>query len=384
MKWDLYDDLPNPHGVYRWLRDEAPVYKTPGYGLYVLSRYADIAAALQDHATFSSRLSAFPRPEHLPVITMDEPRHEELRAVVIRPFLPREVLKLEGTIRELVVTRLNALAAKGWGDFVTEFAELVPSDVIGGLLGVPEPDRRNMRRWASDFLSRDAGVAPAPPRAVAGIQSLKQYFISLRPERDAQPRDDLISAVSSATVRGARLSDHDYGAMCSMIAMAGYETTTHLISHALLELFRHSDQRNWLRDNPESIPNAIKEVVRYSSPVPFVGRTATRDVQMHDQTIPRGAPVIMILASASRDERQYSDPDRFDVRRADADSVAFGLGRHTCFGAPLARLEARVVLEEVLRRFSHYEIDESTLVSVGPSETSGYRTMRIRLDPALA
>lgn len=377
--WDLFEDLPDPHGVYRWLRDQAPVYKTPRHGQYVLSRYADVSDALLDHATFSSRLTAFPLPEHLPVVNMDPPKHDELRAVVSRPFLPREVAKLEANIREMVVRRLNDLAEKGWGDFVTEFAELVPSDVIGGVLGVDEPDRRRLRRWAGDFLSRDPGEPIAPPRAVAAIEGLKQYFIGLRPQREAEPRDDLITVVSQAKVRGARLSDQDYGAMCAMIAVAGYETTTHLIAHCLLELFKHPEQRLWLSEHTEGIPNAVKEVVRFDSPVPFAGRIVTRDVQLHGVTIPRGSPTVLILASASRDERRFSDPDRFDVRREDADSVGFGLGRHTCFGAPLARLEARIVLEEVLRRYPTYEVDETGVVPLGPAEATGYQCMPIRL-----
>jgi cytochrome P450 len=380
MQWELFSEHPTPLAVYRWLRDEAPVYLTPTLGHYALSRHADIAAALLDHQTFSSRLSAFPRPEHLPIVHQDPPKHDELRALISKPFLSREVSKLEDSIRAIVVRRLDALADKGWGDLVTEFAELIPSDVIGGLLGVDEGDRPKLRRAAGDYLSRDPNDAIAPPRAVAGIEFLKQYFVSLRPGRDANPREDLITTISQARARGARLSDGDFGAMCAMIAVAGYETTTNLISHALVELHRHPDQRAWLAEHPQAIPNGLREVLRYRTPIPIVGRVATRDVQLHGQTIPRGAPVVLIVCSAARDERHYRDPNRFDVRREDSESIAFGQGRHTCFGAPLARLEGRVVLEEVLRRFPRYEVDESSLLPSGPGNTNGYQRALIRLD----
>jgi cytochrome P450 len=163
--------------------------------------------------------------------------------------------------------------------------------------------------------------------------------------------------------------------MCAMLAIAGYETTTNLICHALLQLNRHPEQRAWLNENLDGIPNAIKETVRYCSPTTLVHRVVTRDVELHGCTIPRGAPVGLILAAASRDERHYPDPDRFDVRRVDAESLGFGQGRHACFGAPLARLEARIVLEEMLRRFPNYEIDTDSVKRSQPGPTIGFERM---------
>jgi cytochrome P450 len=152
-----------------------------------------------------------------------------------------------------------------------------------------------------------------------------------------------------------------------------------LIGHLLLELFRHPEQRRWLAANEEGIPNAIKEAVRYCNPATMVFRLATRDIELHGTTIPRGAPVALLFAAASRDERRYPDPDRFDIRREDAESLGFGLGRHTCFGAPLARLETKLVLEEVLRRFPNYAIDESSLKRSAPAAAMGYTRMLARM-----
>jgi cytochrome P450 len=379
MKWELYDELENPYEVYRWLRDEAPLYKTPKQGHYVLSRHADVTAALLDHQTFSSRLTAFPRPEHQPVINMDPPKHDELRDVIIGPFLPREVAKLEGAIRALVTQRLDALAVKGGGDIVTEFSELVPSDVIGGMLGVEEEDRPRLRRWAGDYLSRDAGIQAVPSRSIEAIELIRQYFVERRADRDARPKDDLMTTLSRVKVRGNRLSDKDFAGMCALLAVAGYETTAHLMTHTVVELFRHQDQRAWLVDHPAGIPNAIKEVVRYRPPVHLVGRLLTREFHAHGTTIPKGTPAILLIAAACRDERRYYMPDQFDVRREDTDSLGFGQGRHTCFGAPLARLELKVVLEELLGRFPTYEVDEASVTPMGPGETSGYVRAMVQL-----
>lgn len=384
MKWETFDELADPSAVYRWLRDEAPVYRTPTHGHYVLSRYADVSHALLDHETFSSRLSAFPKPEHLPIVQMDPPKHDELRAIVSKPFLPREVAKLEGSIREIVVRRLNALADEGEGDFVTQFAELLPSDVIGGLLGLDEEARPAVRRWAAEFMSRDAGDPTPPPRSRIAMSSLREYFVARRRERDERPRDDLMTTLSLAAVRGRRLSDMDYASLCAMIAIAGYETTTNLIAHAFLELHRHPDQRAWLTEHPTGIPNAIKETLRFTSPTTLVHRLATRDVELHGKTIPKGSPVTLLLASAGRDERRYPEPDRFDVRREDSDNLSFGQGRHTCFGAPLARLETRLVLEELLRRFPAYQVVDGSVLRSAPGTASGYQRIVARLGPPSA
>lgn len=379
MKWDPYDAFADPFPVYRWLRDTAPVYRTPTHGYYALSRYEDIANALQDHHTFRSQLTAFPKPEHLPIVQMDPPKHDELRAVIAKPFSPREVGKLEERIRGIVTRRLDALAARGGGDWVTEFAELVPSELIGGMLGVPEAERSMLGDWARAFMSRDSGSPLPPPRAIVGYDTLKQYFIVARRECDARPRDDLMTSLSQARVRGARLSDLDYAAMCSMLAVAGYETTTNLLCHAFHQLYRHPEQRAWLASQPTEIPNAIKETLRFCTPTILVHRMTAHEVRMHDCTIPRGAPMVLLLASAGRDERRYVEPDRFDIRRVNTDHLAFGLGRHTCFGAPLARLETKIVLEETLRRFPSYTIDEASLEPSGPGASSGFRRMLTQL-----
>jgi cytochrome P450 len=379
MEWNPYEELADPLPVYRWLRDEAPVYKTPSHGYYTLSRYADIADALQDHKTYSSRLSAFPRPEDLPIIQMDPPKHDELRAVLSKPFLPREVQKLEESIRQIIRRRLDAVVAKGEGDLVTEFAEQIPSDVVGSILGVDAADQANLRHWSAEFLAREAGNPGLPARSVEGIKRLREYFIRARREREASPRDDLMTMVSQATVRGARFSDSDYAGLCSTVAVAGYETTANLIGYILLELYRHPEQRKWLTKNFAGIPNAIKEAVRYCNPAPVVFRLATRDVELHGTTIPRGAPVALLLAAASRDERRYADPDRFDIRREDAESLGFGLGRHTCFGAPLARLETKLVLEEVLSRYPNYEVNEGSIERSAPAAAMGYTRMLVRM-----
>lgn len=381
MKWDPYEYHTAPE-VYRWLRNEAPVYKALPYGFYALSRHADVSGALLDPRTYSSRLSAFPKPEHLPVIQMDDPKHAELRAIVIKPFLPREVAKLEHTVLEVVTRRLDGLAAKPQGDLVTEFAELVPSDVIGGILGVPAAERPLLGRWATDYMSRDAGNMTA--RSLGSIVAFREYFSACRREREVLPRNDLLTSISQATVRGSRLSDADYGLICAMLAIAGYETTTNLICHVMLQLAQHAEQREWLRQHPDYIPNAVKEAVRYCSPTTLVHRVVTCDVNLHGTTIPRGAPVGLILAAASRDERHYPDPDRFDIRREDAESLGFGQGRHACFGAPLARLETRVVLEQVLRRFPHYEVDASSVKRSDPGPTIGFERMEVRLGSSFA
>ena len=367
----------DPYPTYRWLRDEAPCYQNEALGFWALSRYADVLDVSRDWETFSSADGPMiekidPAYRALPMmIAMDPPRHEALRGLVSRVFTPRRMAALEPDVRAIAARYLDRLVEAGGGDFVAEFSALLPMDVIFTLLGVPEADRSALRKDADVMLERDPDDNRPPPRALEAGARLTFYWFDRIGGLRKQPGDDLVSQLISAD-----LTDAEVAGFCSLIAAAGTETVTKLLANAAVLLARHPDQRQALRADPAGLPTAVDEVLRYWPPSQYQGRTATRDVNLHGRTIPAGDRVILVTGAANRDERVYDDPDRFDVARVTtALPLGFGHGVHFCLGAALARLEGRVGLEEFLRRFPDYEIDDAGLRRVHMSNVHGFESV---------
>jgi cytochrome P450 len=313
------------------------------------------------------------------IIAMDPPRQMKLRRLVSLAFTPRRIAMMETKVRDLTVEYLAPLVEHREFDLIKDFAGKVPMDVISTMLGVPREDQDRVRGWADVLLHREPNRPEIPPEGIEGAKNLSGYFAAKLGERRLKPTDDMISALIEAEIDGERLTDAEIIGFCFLLAIAGNETTTKMIGNAIYWLTKNPDQRRLIVDDPGLIPGTVEEVVRYDNSTQMLARVLTRDVEMHGVKIPAGDRVLLLLGAANRDEREFSDPDVFDIRRMTERAVAFGHGVHVCLGASLARLEGRVVLEEIHARMPEYEIDESSLERVHSANVRGYASMKIRL-----
>ncbi len=381
--YEIHED---PYPAYRRLRDEAPAYHNAERQFWALSRFADVHAAMQDWQTYSSAEGvALERATtlHIPmIIAMDPPRQAKLRRLVSKGFTPRRVAEMEGDVRALSRKWLAPLLARGHGDFITEFSAKLPMDVISTLIGVPPEDQDLLRGWSDALLHREPGQSTIPRQGLEGSANMIRYFTDVIARRRRQPIDDLVSALLAADVDGERLADEEIIGFCFLLVIAGNETTTKMLGNAIVLLDRHPAQRALLAREPGRIAAAVEEVVRFDNSTQMLARTATRDVALHGHTIPTGARVLLLVGSANRDERAIPHADEFDVTRAPAEHLAFGVGIHFCLGASLARLEGRVALEEFLARVPEYTIDTAGLTRVHSPNVRGYARVPIQFAPA--
>jgi cytochrome P450 len=374
----------DPYPTYRWLRDQAPLYHNDGLGFYALSRFRDVVAASQDWQTYSSAEGTMVERmdsrlfEITPMmIFLDPPRHDRLRKLVSRAFTPRRVADLEPFIRGTATRLLEGLAARGGGDFVTEFSAPLPMEVIFTMLGVPDGDRRQLRQWMDRALERDHDTPAIPARAIEAMANSSRYWFELLSELRERPNDGLISDLLRAEVETddggtTTLTEGEIVGFCSLLGAAGNETVTKLLANAAVLFNRHPQQYAAIRDDHRRIPGAVEEVLRYTSPSQYQGRTVTRTVEWYGQTVPAGARILLLTAAANRDEREFDQADRFDIGRQVPIALGFGYGVHFCLGASLARLESRIALEELTRHFPRYAVDEARTVRVHMSNVHGY------------
>lgn len=360
----IFDD---PYPVYRRLRDEAPVYRDPDDRWWVLSRFDDVAGALRDWPTYSSKLG--PAPENpdddgrkYSVISMDPPRHDRIRGVLKGFFTPKAVAAMEGALQAVVNHHLDRLRPGTTVDAMEAFAFSIPTDVIGDLLGVPQADREQLRVWWEAFLTRHEGEVAMPATAIEANRKISAYIGDLIEERREHPGDDLISIVLNATFNdpeagGERsLTAHEVLMFANLLSAAGSETTQKLISNGLVALSDHPDQWQRIVNNHSLIPAAVNEALRYDTPSHWVARTLTEPVEKHGVTMAAGDWVLLLLGSANRDERRYEDPDRFIIDRPRGTDVYFGWGIHICLGQWLARREAQLVFEYIAKKFPNYSV----------------------------
>ncbi|BBY52858.1 cytochrome P450 [Mycobacterium koreense] len=380
------DTWANPWPTYRALRDHEPVHhvtdspETPGAGdYYVLSRHADVWEAARDHETFSSaqgltvnygELDMIGLADNPPMVMQDPPRHTEFRKLVARAFTPAHVAALEATVRDFVVERIEGLRAAGGGDLVTELFKPLPSMVVAHFLGVPQADRAQFDGWTDAIVAattRPDGVASAS----GAVGEMMGYFTGLIDRRRTDAGDDTISHLVAAGV-GADPDDH--AGVFSILAFAftmvtgGNDTTTGMLGGSAQLLHAHPDQRRRLVDDPSAIRDAVEELLRLTSPVQGLCRTATRDVTIENTTIPAGRKVLLLYASANRDQRRFGpDAEDLDVTRKPTQILSFGYGAHHCIGNQAARMQSRVALEELLARCPEFTVDESGIEWAGGS-----------------
>jgi cytochrome P450 len=377
-----YEFHEDPFSVYRALRNEAPCYRNDDLGFWALSRYHDLVAALHDPDTYCSRYGiTLEDGNPLPMLlTTDPPAHTGMRRLVSRAFTPRRIAELEANIRALSTGYLDEIAVAN-ADLITDYAALLPMDVISTMLGVPHGDQHQLREWSDALLHREEGIPDGTPAGVTAAAHLLKYFNEYVADRRAHPGgDDFTAALIAAEPDGEALTDEQVVGFCFLLIVAGNETTTKLLGNALLALQRFPSERAKVIADFARIPDAVEETLRFEGSTQVMARTLTRDVSLHGEDMASGDKVLLLLGSGNRDERVWGDPDRFDIDRAwPTHHIAFGHGIHVCLGAALARLEMRVSLEEFLTRYPAYEIDEGGLVRVHSGNVRGYSHMPIAL-----
>jgi cytochrome P450 len=387
--WDFGIDA-NPYPVWKRLRDEAPLYYNEKHDFYVVSRFDDVSRVLQDWKTFSSAKGTlielikmdFSAPGT--IIFEDPEDHTLHRGLLTRVFRPRDIAALEPLIRGFCAEYLDRQVGSKGFDLVQEYGTQIPMHTIFQLLGVPREDQMKLREAIDQTLVPDehGNVRMEDPQAVNARQSeLYREYVEWRAEN---PSDDIMTELLTREFTDSEgntrtLSTDEVLSYINLLAAAGNETTTRLISWAGKLLAEHPDQRADLAADPSLIPNAVEELLRYEAPSPAQARYVTEDVEFHGQTVPAGSIVLALNGSANRDERQFEDPDRFDIHRKIQKHVSFGVGIHHCLGAALARLEGRIALEELLQRFPEWEVDWEHAVQAHTSTVRGWDKLPIVL-----
>lgn len=384
-----YEIDADPHPVWKRMRDEAPLYYNAQYDFYALSRFADVLAASIDHETFSSNrgtvIELMDEPmENPPMIFMDPPQHTSFRKLVSKTFTLRQIGKLESRIRELCAGYLDPFVGAGGFDYVADFGAKLPVMVISSLLGAPEEDQEQLRIWTDLTLHREPGETGPSKKALDASGEMWAYWQGQIRERRASPRDDVMSQLIASELELADgtsrpLSDGELYAFYLLISSAGNETVARFLGNTATLLAAHPGERKKLVADPGLIPNAVEEILRYEAPSPIQARWVMRDVEIHGQVVPKDSKMALLTASANRDEREFPGADRFDVTRKIDRHVGLGFGIHFCLGASLARLETRVAIDETLRRFPTWEVDESGLERVHTSTVRGYSKVPILL-----
>ncbi|GGV12690.1 cytochrome P450 [Actinomadura cremea] len=389
---DVYDPFDprfqaDPYPAYRRLRDEDPAHRHEDPPFWTLSRFDDVWDATRDAQTFSSAQGLTFYPDEIgtlglapTIVMLDPPRHTALRRLVGHGFTPRRTAALEGTLREFVRARIadmeRAAADGETPDLHRDFSSPLPTFALAHLLGVPEADRARFDPWVRVLTTlQDDGFAltSMADGAVNAVAEMFAYFTDVIAARRADPSDDLISALTAAEVDGERLADRDVLGFCFVMVAGGNDTTGNLISHGVALLDGDHAQRERLAADPSLIPNALLEFLRLEGSVQALGRTTTRPVALHGVEIPEGEKVMMMFGAANRDEREFGpSADRLDVARTIPRHLGFSSGVHFCIGSHLARLQARVAFEELLRAHPHIGVDLEKAERIASPFTRGW------------
>ena len=389
--YDPYDYAidADPHPSWKQLRDEAPLYRNEKLDFYALSRFRDVMTASLDSELYSSAYGTVlemmsDEPNESPMmIWLDQPQHDRLRKLVSRAFSPRRIGELEPRIRDLCRNYLDPFRGKEGFDYVQDFGAKLPVMVISSLLGIPEEDHEQIRIWTDGLLHRDPGQLQGSRKHEEISQQLWGYFASYVAERRKRPADDMISILIDSRVEmpdgsSEKLDDTALLSFIGLLSAAGNETVARFLGWSATALARFPGERQKLVADPGLIPQAVEEILRFEAPSPVQARRVMRDTKVHGEILPEGARVLLLTGSAGRDEREYPDPDRLDIGRNIDRHVSLGYGLHFCLGASLARLEARIALEETLRRFPEWTVDWEETEMVHTSTVRGYAKVPIR------
>jgi cytochrome P450 len=389
----------DPYPVYRRCRDEDPLHHNAEHDFWVLTRHADVQHAVRTEGVYSNAMgvsidkSAWGPDAHkvMSFLGMDPPRQKRLRSLVSKGFTPRRVTELAPRIEQLTDHYLTRCLEMGSFDWITDFAGRLPMDVISEMMGVPEADRVEVRRLADLVVHREPGVHDVPRAGMEASLDLVVYYADMVEQRRKRPTDDLTSALLAAEIDGDRLTDEEIIAFLFLMVVAGNETTTKLLGHALFHLTKHPEQYDKVFADPtHSVTSGndlvvpwIEETLRYDTSSQMVARHLLEDVELHGKVAPAGSKLVIVVGSANRDDRVFSRPDDYDIFR-DKDEVAqllsFGGGRHFCLGANLARLEAQIALREVVRRVARVDVDHDACRRVHSINVRGFASVPVRME----
>lgn len=379
----------DPYPVWKRLRDEAPLYYNDKYDFFALSRWDDVEKGLVDWQTYRSGrgsiLELIKANVELPsgiILFEDPPVHDVHRGLMSRVFTPKKMLAVEPKIRELCARSLDPLVGTGGFDFIADLGAQMPMRTIGYLLGIPEADQEAIR----DHLDEGLKLTEEAPKVAAATaqDNAGDLFAEYIDWRYEHPSDDLMTELITAefedeTGTRRRLRRDEALTYTNMIAGAGNETTTRLIGWTGKLLAEHADQRREIAADRTLVAKAIEEILRYEAPSPVQARYVARDVEHHGRRVPEGSVMVLLNGSANRDERHVPDADRFDIHREMGAHLSFGYGLHFCLGAALARLEGRVALDEVLKRWTDWEVDYSAAIQARTSTVRGWEKLPVRV-----
>jgi cytochrome P450 len=380
-----------PYETYRRMRDEIPVYYSQKWDFYALTRYDDVAPATKDYETYSSAkgatLDMVKAPEQaipLPkvIISMDPPEHQKMRKLVSSVFTPRAIASLEDMVREKIHDIIATLDPTSF-DIVADFSALFPVEIITAMLGVPVEDRQQIRIWNDLLLERKPGQIHITEEGFEASVAVGMYYYGLVQRRREKPEDDMISRLIETEIEREgeveKLTDVDITGFATLLGGAGAETVTKLIGNAMVAFTEFPSEWAKLRADRSKVPAAVEELLRYEAPSQYQVRVVTRDVSLHDTTIPEGSAVLLVTGAATRDERMFPEPDRVDIdrERKMGFNLALGYGIHSCLGAALARMESRIALDALLNFIPEYEVDRDGLRRVAMSNVSGWSNVPV-------
>jgi cytochrome P450 len=377
----------DPHPVWRRMRDEAPLYRNDEYEFWALSRFEDVESGLTNWRTYSSArgtvLEFLRNGIRFPpgtILFEDPPLHDAHRALLARLFTPRRIAEIEPQVRAYCASTLDPLVGGDSIDFIADLGSQMPMRVIGMLLGIPEEDQEELRDSIDAGMDLEAGEQGPGGRLGDSPIFPAGRFAEYTEWRRKNPSDDLMTELLNARFvddEGVErtLRDDELLGYIGLLAGAGNETTTRLIGWTGYLLDRFPDQRRLLAADRSLVPNAIEEILRYEAPSPVQARYVMRDVELHGTLVPEGSNLLLLNGAANRDERQFEDADRLDVRRKDVHHLSFGYGIHFCLGASLARLEGQVALDEVLARWPEWQVDHDRAEMARTSTVRGWKRL---------
>ncbi len=375
----------DPFPAFAWMRANAPAYFDEAAGVWGITRYADVREISKDPDTFSNAGGIRPDSDALPMmIDFDAPEHVRRRRLVSEGFTPRRIRESEEGIRIICDAIIDRVCEQGTADFVSDIAAPLPMIVIGNMLGVAPGDRADLLRWSDDML-RALG-SPDPAAMDLAAQAAAEYAVYITAVTEQRRRDhqtnDLIGTLVHAEIDGDHLDESSLIYESLLILIGGDETTRHVISGGMYELLIHPDQYRKLAAERTLLPGAVEEMLRWVTPIKNMARTATRDVELHGETVRRGQKLLLLYPSANRDEAVFDDPESFDIARSPNDHVAFGFGSHFCLGNRLARMELQVMFSALLDRLPDLALaDPAEPPKRAANFVSGYETMPVTFTP---